>query len=188
VREALRCGHIVNNLLTFARQKGVESKNFDLLELIHTILQLLRHPIDKAGVGLALDLPEAPFEAYGDYSQIQQCLMNLIANAIEAMPDGGTLRMAAGLDDRCRGIWFTVGDTGVGIAEADLQRIFEPFYSTKLNGKGVGLGLSMVYGIVREHGGSVTVNSQIGHGTTFRITLPSGPVPAVETEGKGGTP
>jgi two-component system NtrC family sensor kinase len=188
VREALRCGNIVNNLLTFARQRGVESKNFDLVELIHTILQLLHHPMDKVGVSLSLDLPAPPFEIYGDYAQIQQCLMNLITNAIEAMPDGGTLRIAAGTEENNRGVWLTVGDTGMGVAEADLQRIFEPFYSTKLDGKGVGLGLSMVYGIVREHGGSVTVDSQVGRGTTFRITLPSGPGPAAVAAGKGETP
>ena len=114
--------------------------------------------------------------------------MNLITNAIEAMPDGGTLRIAAGAVDSRRGIWLTVGDTGTGIAEEDLQRIFEPFYSTKLDGKGVGLGLSMVYGIVREHGGSVTVDSRIGRGTTFRITLPAGPQPATCAASKGDTP
>ena len=188
VREALRCGHIVNNLLTFARQKGVESRRFDLSELIHTILQLLGHALDKGGVTTELDLPPASFQLYGDYAQIQQCLMNLITNAGEAMSAGGTLRIAAGTEKGGRDVWITVSDTGAGIAEEDLHRIFEPFVSTKSNGRGVGLGLSMVYGIVREHGGRVTVDSQVGQGATFRIVLPAGPRPASGTPSEGDAP
>ncbi len=188
VREALRCGNIVNNLLTFARQKGVESKHFDLVDLTHTILQLLRHAMDKAGVSAELELPPAPFSIYGDHAQIQQCLMNLITNAIEAMPEGGTLCIAAGSESDGLKVWLTVRDTGTGIAEADLQRIFEPFYSTKKGGRGVGLGLSMVYGIVREHGGQVTVESRSGQGTTFRITLPTAPRPETGAGRQGDAP
>jgi PAS domain S-box-containing protein len=172
-REALRCGKIVNNLLTFARQKGVESKYFDLIELVQTILVLLGHAINKAGVAIDLKLPPAPFAIYGDYAQIQQCLMNLISNAVEAMPDGGTLTINAGRDDGSGDVWIKVADTGIGIAPDHLQKIFEPFFSTKTDGKGVGLGLPMVYGIVREHGGTVSVDSQIGRGTIFLLTLPA---------------
>jgi signal transduction histidine kinase len=183
VREALRCGKIVNNLLTFARQKGVESKHFDLVELVQTILVLLGHAMTKAGVTTQLDLPAAPFTIYGDYAQIQQCLMNLISNAVEAMPDGGTLTIGAGHQDSSGDVWIEVADTGTGIADDDLQRIFEPFFSTKSDGKGVGLGLPMVYGIVREHGGTVSVDSGVGRGTTFRITLPEAPDETVSPKG-----
>ena len=183
VREALRCGKIVNNLLTFARQKGVESKHFDLVELVQTILVLLGHAMTKAGVTTQLDLPAAPFTIYGDYAQIQQCLMNLISNAVEAMPDGGTLTIGAGHQDSSGDVWIEVADTGTGIADDDLQRIFEPFFSTKSDGKGVGLGLPMVYGIVREHGGTVSVDSMVGRGTTFRITLPEAPDETVSPKG-----
>ncbi|MBI9087416.1 MAG: PAS domain-containing protein [Desulfobacterales bacterium] len=173
VREALRCGKIVNNLLTFARQKGLDSGPVDLIEMINTILVLLGHQIEKASIKPQLTLPGPTFKAFGDYAQIQQCLMNLILNAIEAMPQGGRLSIAGGTTDSH--IWITVHDTGIGIEQEDLQRIFEPFYSTKAEGKGVGLGLSMVYGITREHGGTVVVDSTPGKGTSFKITLPPSP-------------
>ncbi|MDD2603676.1 MAG: ATP-binding protein [Desulfobacterales bacterium] len=183
VREALRCGKIVNNLLTFARQKGVASKQFDLVELVQTILMLLGHAMTKTGVTARLDLPPAPFSIYGDYAQIQQCLMNLISNAVEAMPEGGTLTIGAHRQPSSGEVWIEVADTGTGIAEHHLQRIFEPFFSTKTDGKGVGLGLSMVYGIVREHGGNVSVHSAVGRGTTFRVILPGAPASTASTKG-----
>ncbi len=183
VREALRCGKIVNNLLTFARQKGVASRHFDLVELIQTILLLLGHTMTKSNVKAVLELPPAPFSIYGDYAQIQQCLMNLISNAVEAMPGGGTLKISAGRENPSGQVRIEIDDTGTGIAADDLQRIFEPFFSTKTDGKGVGLGLSMVYGIVREHGGTVTVDSQVGRGTTFHLTLPPAPHETAAAEG-----
>ena len=174
VREALRSGTIVNNLLTFARQKGVESGPVDLKEMVDTILMLLGHQMNKTELTCQVRLPPSPLSAYGDYAQIQQVLMNLISNAIEAMPDGGTLTIEGGHQDTNDRIWITVCDTGCGIADEDLARIFEPFYSTKSNGRGVGLGLSMVYGITREHNGTVEVDSTVGEGTCFKITLPAG--------------
>jgi PAS domain S-box-containing protein len=175
VREALRSGTIVNNLLTFARQKGVESGSVDLREMVDTILMLMGHQMDKIELQRQVRLPSAPFCAFGDYAQIQQVLMNLISNAIEAMPEGGTLDIEGGHESGGNRIWIKVCDTGCGIAETDLPHIFEPFYSTKNNGRGVGLGLSMVYGITREHNGTVEVDSQVDRGTCFKITLPSGP-------------
>ena len=184
IREALRSGTIVNNLLTFARQKGVESGPVDLNELVSTILMLLGHQMDKIELKRDVRLPEAPFSAYGDYAQIQQVLMNLISNAVEAMTDGGTLTIEGGYVEGRDRIWLAVRDTGCGIAPEDLQRIFEPFYSTKTGGKGVGLGLSMVYGITREHNGTVEVESTVGEGTAFTITLPAGSNGASATEGE----
>ena len=88
------------------------------------------------------------------------------------MPQGGTITINGGIDAKEEMIWMTVSDTGHGIDTEALPQIFEPFYSTKTDGKGVGLGLSMVYGIIREHDGSVEVNSEVGRGSTFRIRLP----------------
>ena len=110
--------------------------------------------------------------------------MNLISNAIEAMTDGGTLTIEGGYEEGRDRIWLAVRDTGCGIAQEDLQRIFEPFYSTKTGGKGVGLGLSMVYGITREHNGTVEVESTVGKGTSFKITLPAGSKGASPAEGE----
>jgi two-component system NtrC family sensor kinase len=172
VREAMRCGEIVKNLLTFARQKNVAARKIDLKNIVDTIMLLIDHQLELAGIACEIDLPDAPYTAWGDSAQIQQCLMNLIFNAIDAMPHGGKLTVAGGIDEKGDLVWLTVSDTGHGIDADELPRIFEPFYSTKTEGKGVGLGLSMVYGIIREHNGTVEVNSEMGKGTTFRINLP----------------
>ncbi len=172
VKEALRCGSIVNNLLTFAREKSVKAMEIDLIELVHTITILTDHQMTLSGVEYRVHLPEAPFIAWGDKAQIQQCLMNLIFNAIEAMPDGGQLSIEGGREEDKNFVWITVTDSGPGIESKDLSMIFEPFYSTKSDGKGVGLGLSMVYGIIQEHHGSVDVSSNPGDGTTFKLRLP----------------
>ena len=172
IREALRCGSIVNNLLTFARQRSIETKNIDLIEVVKTIMVLTKHQLESCQVEYEVNLPEAPFKVCGDSAQIQQCLMNLIFNAIESMPEGGKLTISGGLDDNADMIWLTVADNGHGIKPEDLPHIFEPFYSTKVDGKGVGLGLSMAYGIIREHNGILDVDSKPGEGSVFKIKLP----------------
>lgn len=174
-REAMRCGSIVKNLLTFARPKSLDAREIDILEVVDTILLLIGHQLESAGVKHTVTLPSPPFTAWGDFSQIQQCLLNLLFNAIDAMPDGGIITIAGGTDEEKDLIWLSVSDTGQGIEPVDLQQIFEPFYSTKTEGKGVGLGLSMVYGIIRDHNGVVDVESEPGKGTTFMIKLPRRP-------------
>jgi PAS domain S-box-containing protein len=172
IREALRCGSIVNNLLTFARQKNVEAKEIDLIEVVQTIMMLTKHQLESSQVEYELNLPKAPFKVYGDSTQIQQCLMNLIFNAIESMPEGGKLTISGGPDDEENMVWLSVADNGHGIKPEDLPHIFEPFYTTKVDGKGVGLGLSMTYGIIRKHNGIIEVNSNPSKGTVFKIKLP----------------
>ena len=184
VREAMRCGQIVKNLLTFARQKNIELIQIDLKEMIDTILVLTSHQLEMNGITCDLNLPETSFTAKGDYTQIQQCLMNLIFNAMESMADGGTLTLSGGQDHELKTVWVTVADTGYGIDPEDLPRIFEPFYTTKKEGKGVGLGLSMVYGIIREHQGTVEVQSEAGEGSLFKLTLPAGVGAVPETKGE----
>ena len=179
VKEALRCGEIVKTLLTFARQKKIEADHIDLREMIKTILLLTGYQLQMAGVTAATQLPEGGFTAWGDYSLMQQCLMNLFFNAIEAMPHGGTLTISGGKIADDNHIWLSIADTGNGIKPDDLPRIFEPFYSTKGDGKGVGLGLSMVYGIIREHNGTIEVQSEPGQGTVVKMVLPTEPVAAV---------
>lgn len=174
VKEAMRCGQIVKNLLTFARHKSIEVSQIDLNEMIHTIIVLVAYQLEMNGVEHKLIIPDPPFTAKGDYTQIQQCLMNLIFNSIESMTQGGKMTITGGRNDDNKTIWLTVADTGYGIAPEDLGRIFEPFYTTKKEGKGVGLGLSMVYGIVRDHGGSVEVESEPGKGSVFKLVLPAG--------------
>ncbi len=171
-REALRCGNIVKNLLTFARQNIVEANEIDILEMVQTILMLTHHQLVLARIEFQLDLPDPPFLAWGDYGQIQQCLLNLVFNAIDAMPNGGILTIRGRKEPAGAHIYLEVSDTGQGIRPENLQHIFEPFFTTKSQGKGVGLGLAMVYGIIREHKGSIEVDSAPGKGTTFRLRLP----------------
>lgn len=171
-REALRCGSIVKNLLTFARQNSVEATRIDIFEMITTILLLTGHQLDLARVVCRVDLPPTSLTAWGDYGQIQQCLLNLIFNAIDAMPEGGTLFIKGGEEEATGFIWLEITDTGQGIDPENIQHIFEPFFTTKTAGKGVGLGLAMVYGIIHEHQGVIDVESTPGKGTTFRIRLP----------------
>lgn len=172
VKEAMRCGDIVKNLLSFARQKSIEPNEIELVEMVQTILLLTDHQLTMAQVETVLHLPDPPLIAWGDYALIQQCLMNLVFNAMESMPRGGRLTISGGrLEDRKK-VWLAIADTGQGIAPETLNRIFDPFYSTKLDGKGVGLGLSMVYGIIRDHNGTIEVRSEQDKGTEFKIVLP----------------
>jgi len=183
-REALRCGGIVKNLLTFARQDSVEASQIDIHEMLNSILLLTGHQLEIANVAYRVELPSASFTAWGDYGQIQQCVLNLIFNAIDAMPDGGNLTIKGGEDETANSVWLEMTDTGLGIESENLHRIFEPFFTTKNDGKAVGLGLAMAYGIIREHHGSIEVVSTPGKGTTFRMRLPKSPI---EIE-KGATP
>ncbi|MFH1033945.1 MAG: ATP-binding protein [Pseudomonadota bacterium] len=175
VGEAQRCGRIVSNLLSFARQQSLEPRRFNLGELLETILILVRHRMELADVVLFLEQEREGLTVWGDYSQLQQCVTNLIFNALEAMPQGGQLHVHLRRAPRAEQVWLSVTDTGPGIAPENLPYIFEPFFSTKTQGQGVGLGLSMVYGIMQKHGGEVVVESQPGQGTTFRLVLPVAP-------------
>ncbi len=182
IREAQRCGMIVNNLLSFSRQQQIETKKIDLNEMFRRIIALTQHKMILSNIHLTLDVEATPLEVLGDYTQIQQCFTNFVFNAMEAMPDGGALTINAGVNKIPPGVWVTVTDTGVGIPRENLDRIFEPFFSTKTQVSGVGLGLAMVHGIITAHKGHIAVESEVGKGTTFRIVLPA---PANGQEGPG---
>jgi signal transduction histidine kinase len=115
----------------------------------------------------------APVIIYGDVNQMQQCFLNLIFNAIEAMPDGGHLSIQCDLNEAENKAVVKIGDTGVGIPESERGHIFDPFFTTKQEGEGTGMGLSIVYGIVRNHGGTIRVDSREGAGTTFVMIFPT---------------
>ena len=157
--------------------------NVDLIDLAKTIVILTSYQLKMAHVEWEVDFPDPPFTAWGDHSLIQQCMMNLVFNAMDSMPEGGKITLSGGHADQGDSIWLSLADTGHGIDKQHLSRIFEPFYSTKSDGKGVGLGLSMVYGIIREHDGNIEVDSEPGKGTVFTITLPTKPVPKEENQG-----
>jgi signal transduction histidine kinase len=118
---------------------------------------------------------------YCDPHQLEEALLALEINAVEAMPGGGSFYIRVGEIEYLNAIQITVRDTGSGITEEDIPHIFEPFYTTKKEGKGTGLGLSVVYGIIERHSGSISVESKQGMGTTFTITLPRQTLPNEET-------
>ena len=170
--ESSRCGQIVSNLLSFSRQQEMERRHVDLNEIIRSVILLSRHKMELQNIVIKEDLdPHLPQTA-GDRSQIQQCFVNLVFNAMEAMPDGGTLTITTSFDKKRRMAMASISDTGLGIPEDKISMIFEPFFSTKDESKGVGLGLSVVYGIIREHKGSIYVDSNVGAGSTFTVRLP----------------
>jgi signal transduction histidine kinase len=139
-------------------------------ESIETTLRLEAYPIRKAHVQVIKDLPEEPVVLTYDSRQIEQVLLNLVHNAVQAMPDGGTLRVNL---SRAEGVVaIAVQDTGIGIPTENLHRVFDPFFTTKPEGEGTGLGLSVSYGIVSHHNGRIEVESEVGKGTTFTILLP----------------
>ena len=173
--ESTRCGNIVNNLLLFSRQKIGEFQLQNLSPVIHQSLKLIAHHLAMNNVRLEVDIPEMPVEAICDPQQIEQALIALEINAIEAMPEGGTLRLAMKRLEGQNEIEIKVIDNGIGINDDDLEHIFEPFFTTKKDGKGTGLGLAVVHGIIERHYGRIDVESKPGVGTTFTIILPLNP-------------
>jgi two-component system NtrC family sensor kinase len=170
--ETSRCSKIVSNLLAFSRKSQVEVSEFDLNELIQKCLELTDHKLTLQNVEVERRLdPNLP-RITADADQIQQCIINIIFNAMDAMPRGGMLTISSLSQPDRQGVEVKIRDTGCGIAREDMPRIFEPFYTTKTEGRGVGLGLSMVYGIIDRHKGTIGVESEIGRGTTFTIRLP----------------
>jgi two-component system, NtrC family, sensor kinase len=167
--ESARCSNIVGNLLSFSREQKVEQKDFQLNDVIQKVVSLFSHKFLLNQVRLKLNLAENLPQMLGDPGQIQQCLVNLLFNAMEAMPEGGLITVRTRWDASKNLIRLEVEDTGVGIPQEMMSQIFEPFFTTKRQDKGVGLGLSVVYGIIKEHHGSIRVKSEEGKGSNFII-------------------
>ncbi|MBC2713943.1 MAG: response regulator [Desulfobacteraceae bacterium] len=166
-KETARCSQIVSNLLTFSRKSSLSFEPVDVKELIHRCTLISQHKLELQNITLSVSVDsDIPFIMV-DANQIQQCLINLIFNAIDAMPDGGTIDLLGKYDSEKQKAIIYVKDTGTGIDQKDLPHIFEPFFTTKDEGYGVGLGLSTVYGIMERHNGSVLVESAPGKGTQF---------------------
>ncbi|HSD29397.1 MAG TPA: ATP-binding protein [Vicinamibacteria bacterium] len=183
--EAGRCGDIVRNLLAFSRQAGARLAQEDLAPIVERCRMLLKHQAEMLDVTLeARAVPDLP-KIVCDAAQVQQMILALAMNALEATPARGRVSIEALRDGD--GLKLTVADTGSGIPKEHLDRIFEPFFTTKEVGKGVGLGLAVVYGIVNRHHGRIDVQSEPGRGTTFTVHLPArqpedGPAGAGEAE------
>ena len=170
--ETARCGEIVKNLLAFSRQSKINIESRNIEEIVERTLALLSHDLEMKGVKVVEHIDSDLPEVQCDFKQIQQALLNVVGNASEAMAGGGVLTMAAKHSTGGRTMEIKISDTGCGIQKKHLKNIFEPFFTTKEEGKGVGLGLSVVYGIVTRHRGTIDVESEPGEGTTFTIRLP----------------
>jgi two-component system NtrC family sensor kinase len=166
-RETERCSAIVRNLLDFARQRTPTLKEVDVSAVVEESLTLLAHRLQMQNVALEKDLPPLPF-VRADFGQLRQSFVNIALNACEAMATGGTLTVTARLVGT--NVEVRVRDTGPGILPDVLPRILDPFFTTKE--KGTGLGLSVVDGIIDRHGGSLSIDSQVGEGTTVVVQLP----------------
>lgn len=170
--ETGRCSQIISNLLTFSRKSPPVFTAVNPAELIERSVILSQHKLELSNIRLTVEVPPGLPPVLGDCNQLQQCIINLIFNAIDAMPDGGCLDLTAGTDSDKKTVRIAVKDTGQGIAPEDQPHILEPFFTTKKEGYGVGLGLSTVFGIVEHHKGTITFESKKGVGTTFTIHLP----------------
>jgi two-component system, NtrC family, sensor kinase len=169
--EAFRCKSITNGLLDFSRTRTSDHVTVNLADVIGSAVRLLSHQKRRSAVEFEVDLAEDLLPVSGDPGQLQQAVIALATNALDAMAISGLLTITAkNQDDK---VIVEVTDNGVGIPPENLPKIFEPFFTTKEIGKGTGLGLAVCYGILTEHGGALDVQSTVGVGTTFTITLPA---------------
>jgi two-component system, NtrC family, sensor kinase len=169
-RQTSRASSIVNNLLNFSRVTEARYAPVDLNRVIDDTIQLLEAQLRNTEIEVVRSYADELPLAFGDGPKLQQVLMNLILNARDAMPHGGRLEISTEADEDSAVV--EVRDTGLGIAPEHLTKIYDPFFTTKQIGKGTGLGLAVSYGIVRDHGGHIVVESKLGEGTRFQITLP----------------
>lgn len=172
--ETARVGRIVSDLLAFSRRSKPQRSPADLNKLVNTTVGLIRHKLKMIEAEAVLDLqPDLP-SIECDPSQMQQVILNLVLNAAEAMQGkrGGKLTVRTRLCDHGELVELRVADTGEGIPPENIGKIFDPFFTSKPEGKGVGLGLAVLYGIVRAHDGEVEVESHVNEGTVFTVTLP----------------
>jgi len=170
--ESRRCGDLVKNLLTFSRTTPMNLQPTNLNQVIERSRRLIQHQLDLAGIQVQPDLAPDLLPILCDGAQIEQVLLALMMNALEAMPQGGNLWVATHLNREANIVRITVRDDGTGISPEILPRIFEPFLTTKETARGVGLGLAISRSILERHNGNIEVQSEVGRGTTFIVTLP----------------
>jgi two-component system NtrC family sensor kinase len=168
-----RCRSIIKSLLEFSRaSRGDEFTLTDVNFAIEESFKLTLPQMEKSRIKLVKKLYEPLPKIAGNSDQLQQVFVNLIVNAVQAMPEGGTLTVSSGIDPNSKTVKACFSDTGVGISADDLDKIFEPFFTTKRLGEGSGLGLSVSYGLIKDHGGEIRVKSREGEGSTFTVILP----------------
>ena len=171
VKQTFRASEIVNNLLNFSRTGAAEFTEVNLNAVIEETLSLVAHPFKTAHVQVMRNLQQELPPVLGSNNKLQQVFLNLFMNARDAMPSGGMVEVRTASNNGSVEIEIT--DTGFGIPRENLHRIFDPFFTTKSSGRGTGLGLSVSYGIIKEHAGKIDVRSTQGKGTSFRLEFPS---------------
>jgi signal transduction histidine kinase len=169
-RQTFRAAKIVNGLLNLARPAQVDSGPCDVNTVVNDVLSLLEHQLRNGSIQVRKELSDSVPSVQGVEHKLQQVFLNLFLNARDAMPRGGWLTIATRREGGDAVV--EVADTGSGIPAEQLSRIYDPIFTTKAIGKGTGLGLSITYGIVQEHGGTISCESQVGQGTRFSIRLP----------------
>jgi len=173
--ESRRCGDLVKNLLAFSRTTPMNLQATDLNEVVRRSLRLVQHQLDMAGIQIQLQLDPALPRVLCDAAQIEQVLLALVMNALDALPQGGNVWLTTSPSRQDNQVRIVVRDDGSGIAPEILPHLFEPFLTTKETGRGVGLGLAISRSILERHSGSIEVQSEVGRGTTFTVTLPWDP-------------
>jgi two-component system NtrC family sensor kinase len=171
-REVARCGELVRSLLLFSRRRGTSMAPEDLNTILERAVGLVRHQADLHGIAVVLEFDSCLPSVTCDAAQMEQAVLAVIMNAIEAMTDGGALTIRTLANAGADQVRIEISDTGIGIPDEVGSKIFEPFFTTKDEGKGTGLGLSVMYNIIQHHGGQVHFMSAAGGGTTFTMELP----------------
>jgi two-component system NtrC family sensor kinase len=169
-QQTFRAAKIVSSLLNLARPSGGETGPVDVNSALNDVLALLEHQFKVSKIQVRKQFAAGPVQVSGVEYKLQQVFLNLFLNARDAMPKGGWLSVSSTVQGR--EVVVEVADTGVGIPAEHLSRIYDPFFTTKAEGRGIGLGLSVTYGIVQEHGGTLTCDSDLNKGTRFRLVLP----------------
>jgi two-component system NtrC family sensor kinase len=167
--ETGRCGQIVSNLLAFSGRSPPAFEQIMIDDLLRRCIELSQHKLQNIRLESSIELDIPPIE--GDFKLLQQCVINLIYNAVDSMPGGGTLTLKGNYDPEKAAVKILVKDTGEGISEKDLPYIFDPFFTIKEEGYGMGLGLATVFGIMEHHNGTIDVESRPGAGTTFILSF-----------------
>jgi len=171
VKQTFRASEIVNNLLNFSRTSATELADIDVNRVIEETLSLVAHPLKTSQIQVVKQLGETLPAVRGSANKLQQVFLNLFLNARDAMPGGGMLEVRTAAHNGS--VEVEVADTGAGIPREHIHRIFDPFFTTKANGRGTGLGLSVSYGIIKEHAGKIDVRSTPGKGTSFHVEFPA---------------
>ena len=178
IASCLQAREIVSKLKLFARQAPLQKTGVSLAEVVEDACSLVEGRCSDEGIDIVADFDAELSNVHADSIQLKQVLTNLAVNAMQAMPEGGTLRITTRLDGKMAVI--EVEDTGIGMAENVVKEAFNPFFTTKDVGEGTGLGLSVVHGIIIAHGGTIEVESDVGEGAKFTIRLPLSATPGAQ--------